>query len=97
MIHSFIHLFILSFFHSFIQDIDDEFKAQLLDHVPALLAPENLVVKEINGSKVTCGELLEYFKAYMRMYQGDSLPEPKSMLLATAEANNLAAVAKGMR
>ena len=53
------------------------------------------MVKEINGSKVTCGELLEYFKAYMKMYQGDSLPEPKSMLLATAEANNLAAVAKG--
>ena len=77
------------------QDIDDEFKAQLLDHVPGLLAPENLVVKEINGSRVTCGELLEYFKSYMKMYQGDSLPEPKSMLLATAEANNLAAVAKG--
>jgi len=81
-------------FEGHLKDIDDEFKAQLLDHIPALLAPENLVVKEINGSKVTCGELLEYFKAYMKMYQGDSLPEPKSMLLATAEANNLAAVAK---
>jgi len=81
-------------FEGQLKDIDDEFKAQLLDHVPSLLAPENLVVKEINGSKVTCGELMEYFKAYMKMYQGDSLPEPKSMLLATAEANNLAAVAK---
>jgi len=81
-------------FEGQLKDIDDEFKAQLLDHVPALLAPKNLVVKEINGSKVTCGELMEYFKAYMKMYQGDSLPEPKSMLLATAEANNLAAVAK---
>lgn len=66
-----------------------------MDHVPALLSPENLVVKEINGSKVTCGELMEYFRVYMKMYQGDALPEPKSMLLATAEANNLAAVAKG--
>jgi len=81
-------------FEGQLKDIDDEFKAQLLDHVPGLLAPENLVVKEINGSRVTCGELLEYFKSYMKMYQGDSLPEPKSMLLATAEANNLAAVAK---
>ena len=29
----------------------------------------------------------------MKIYQGDDLPEPKSMLQATAEANNLAAVA----
>ena len=33
-----------------------------------------------------------FFQAYLTMYQGDELPEPKSMLIATAEANNLAAV-----
>uniref|UniRef100_A0AAZ3QW70 GB1/RHD3-type G domain-containing protein n=1 Tax=Oncorhynchus tshawytscha TaxID=74940 RepID=A0AAZ3QW70_ONCTS len=31
--------------------------------------------------------------AYIKIYQGEDLPHPKSMLLATAEANNLAAVA----
>ena len=61
--------------------------------VPRLLDPSHLVVKEINGQKVTCRELVEYFKAYMKIFQGQELPEPKSMLLATAEANNLAAVA----
>lgn len=30
--------------------------------MPLLLAPENLVEKEINGAKVTCRDLLEYFK-----------------------------------
>lgn len=30
----------------------------------------------------------------MGIFQGEELPEPKSMLLATAEANNLSAVAK---
>lgn len=30
--------------------------------VPLLLAPEQLVEKEIGGSKVTCRDLLEYFK-----------------------------------
>lgn len=30
--------------------------------VPLLLAPENLVEKEISGSKVTCRDLVEYFK-----------------------------------
>jgi len=51
------------------------------------------VLKEIHGQKVTGRELMEYFRAYIKIFQGEELPEPKSMLLATAEANNLAAVA----
>ncbi|XP_068088400.1 atlastin-2 isoform X1 [Hyperolius riggenbachi] len=74
-------------------DIDDEFKKGLQSLVPLLLSPENLVEKEIGGNKVTCRDLLEYFKAYIKIYQGEELPHPKSMLQATAEANNLAAVA----
>ncbi|XP_061415547.1 atlastin-2-like isoform X2 [Lethenteron reissneri] len=74
-------------------DIDPEFKKHLQELVPMLLSPTNLVVKEINGSKITCRGLVEYFKAYMKIYQGEELPHPKSMLQATAEANNLAAVA----
>ncbi|XP_067288507.1 atlastin-2-like isoform X1 [Pseudorasbora parva] len=76
-----------------LQDIDDDFKRELVNLVPLLLAPQNLVEKEISGSKVTCRDLLQYFKAYMKIYQGEELPHPKSMLQATAEANNLAAVA----
>uniref|UniRef100_A0A671TGD6 Atlastin-2-like n=1 Tax=Sinocyclocheilus anshuiensis TaxID=1608454 RepID=A0A671TGD6_9TELE len=76
-----------------LRDIDDEFKKELQNLVPLLLAPENLVEKEIGGAKVTCRDLLEYFKAYIQIYQGEELPHPKSMLQATAEANNLTAVA----
>ncbi|XP_050807421.1 atlastin-2 isoform X2 [Gopherus flavomarginatus] len=76
-----------------LNDIDDDFKRELRDLVPLLLAPENLVEKEISGAKVTCRDLVEYFKAYIKIYQGEALPHPKSMLQATAEANNLAAVA----
>uniref|UniRef100_A0A4W4GWJ6 GB1/RHD3-type G domain-containing protein n=1 Tax=Electrophorus electricus TaxID=8005 RepID=A0A4W4GWJ6_ELEEL len=76
-----------------LKDIDDEFKKELVSLIPLLLAPENLVEKQIGGSKVTCRDLVQYFKAYMRIYQGEELPHPKSMLQATAEANNLAAVA----
>lgn len=46
----------------FVADIDDSFKKELQNLVPLLLAPENLVEKEINGAKVTCRDLLEYFK-----------------------------------
>ncbi|KAM6221250.1 atlastin-2 [Rhynchocyon petersi] len=76
-----------------LKDIEEDFKRELRSLVPLLLAPENLVEKEINGSKVTCRALVEYFKAYIKIYQGEELPHPKSMLQATAEANNLAAVA----
>lgn len=43
-------------------DIDGDFKASLAKLVPLLLAPEQLVEKEIGGSKVTCRDLLQYFK-----------------------------------
>ncbi|XP_070430132.1 atlastin-2 isoform X6 [Equus przewalskii] len=76
-----------------LKDIGEDFKRELRNLVPLLLAPENLVEKEISGSKVTCRDLVEYFKAYIKIYQGEELPHPKSMLQATAEANNLAAVA----
>ncbi|XP_078086322.1 atlastin-2-like isoform X4 [Mustelus asterias] len=76
-----------------LKDIDGDFQKELRNVVPFLLSPENLVEKEIGGSKVTCRDLVEYFKAYIKIYQGEELPHPKSMLQATAEANNLAAVA----
>ncbi|XP_046422909.1 atlastin [Neodiprion fabricii] len=75
-------------------EIESEFKVQLKTLVPMLLAPENLVTKKIDGQVVKARDLLEYFKSYIKIYKGDELPEPKSMLVATAEANNLSAVAE---
>lgn len=51
--------------------------------MPMLLAPENLILKEISGQKVKAKELLQYFKSYINMYSGDELPEPKSMLVVS--------------
>lgn len=45
-----------------ILEIDSEFISNLKVLVPWLLSPKNLDVKEINGSKITCRGLLEYFK-----------------------------------
>ncbi|XP_053613565.1 atlastin isoform X1 [Plodia interpunctella] len=77
-----------------LSDIEPEFKRSLQQLVPMLLAPQNLVPKLINGQKVKCKDLVQYFKSYMNIYKGNELPEPKSMLVATAEANNLTAVAE---
>ncbi|CAG0883977.1 unnamed protein product [Darwinula stevensoni] len=73
-------------------DIDEEFQRQLKELVPMLLSPKNMILKEIGGRKIKCKELLHYFKAYIEIYKGGELPEPKTMLEATAEANNLSAV-----
>ncbi|KAF7651532.1 hypothetical protein LDENG_00109080 [Lucifuga dentata] len=76
-----------------LSDVAPEFKEQLQSVIPTLLHPDRLAEKEINGNKVTCRGLVEFFKAYIKIYQGEDLPQPKTMLQATAEANNLAAVA----
>ena len=52
-----------------------------------------ITCKQINGREITTLELFEYFKAYCQVFEADELPEPKSMLMATAEANNLASKA----
>lgn len=48
-----------------------------------LLAPENLVLKRINGQLVKARDLIQYFKSYIQIYSGNELPEPKSMLVVS--------------
>lgn len=62
-------------------DIDPDFKKYLQIFIPMLLAPENLVLKKINGQLVKARDLIQYFKSYIQIYSGNELPEPKSMLV----------------
>lgn len=80
-------------FEGKLSDITAEFKENLEELIPMLMAPENLVIKEINGQVVKARDLVQYFKSYLNIFKSDDMPEPKTMLLATAEANNLNAVA----
>lgn len=66
-----------------LSEIQTEFRAQLELLIPMLLAPENLVTKKIDGQIVKARDLLEYFKSYMKIYKGNELPEPKSMLVVS--------------
>ncbi|XP_014260410.1 atlastin-like [Cimex lectularius] len=76
-----------------LKDIEPEFIQYLVRFIHTILTPEKLTVKKIDGEKVKVKDLLQYFKSYIEIYRGNELPEPKSMLVATAEANNLAAMA----
>ncbi|XP_004925716.1 atlastin [Bombyx mori] len=81
-------------FNGKLADISPEFKDSLKQLLPMLLAPENLVPKLIEGQKVKAKDLLLYFKTYMKVFNGTELPEPRTILAATSEANNLSAVAE---
>lgn len=71
-----------------LEEIDSEFKNYLKVLVPSLFEPENLVVKTINGQKVRAMDVVQYIEQYTKLFSGDYLPEPKSVLQATAEVNN---------
>jgi atlastin len=60
--------------------IEKPFVEHLRVLVPSILSSRAVQPKRINGQAITCRELLVYMKAYTAMFQGDELPEPKSMI-----------------
>ncbi|KAL1421934.1 hypothetical protein MTO96_003927 [Rhipicephalus appendiculatus] len=78
-------------------DIKEEFREKLQELVPSILAPQNLLVKEINGRTLSCQDLMTFFKAYVGVFEGSDLPKPTSMLLATANASNVTAMDKARK
>lgn len=61
-------------------DINEDFKLYIQKLVEQLLATNNLNVKQINGVEVTCSDLVQYFRSYIKIFSGEKLPQPKSML-----------------
>lgn len=63
-----------------LQKIDPEFRKYTKELVPALLAPEKLIVKRINGNNVQARDLLQYLQAFVKIFNGDAMPAPESVL-----------------
>jgi len=76
-----------------LNQIDEEFIEHIKDFMPSLLSPRNLVVKAMGGKEVKAKEIVQYYKSYMEIFKGNTMPEPKSMLEVTIEANNLVSLA----
>lgn len=66
-----------------LKQIDSEFIAQVKKLVPSLLAPENLVVKRINGRKVRGRDLVTYMQTYVNIFNGNTLPDPQTAIMVT--------------
>lgn len=67
-------------FTGHLQDIDPLFVEYLEMLVHGLLAPENLVVKQINGEKIKAQDFSKYLVEYMKVFTGDQLPPPMTVL-----------------
>ncbi|CAG0891860.1 unnamed protein product [Darwinula stevensoni] len=52
----------------FLSDKENYFKEHLQELVSKLFSPEKLVPKRIAGRQITCRELFQYFKCYVRIY-----------------------------
>jgi len=76
-----------------LNQIDEEFIEHIKNLMPNLLSPRNLVVKAMGGKEVKAKEIVQYYKSYMEIFKGNTMPEPKSMLEVTIEANNLVSLA----
>jgi atlastin len=70
--------------------IDNRFLELLTNYLDDLFDPKHLVPKKIHTIPVTSRELLTYIKAYGSLFREATIfPEAKTLLEATAEANNV--------
>ncbi|XP_055299427.1 atlastin-like, partial [Sitodiplosis mosellana] len=55
-----------------LKEIDPEFIKYVKELVPSIFAPENLVLKRINGEQVRARDLIEYMQAYLNVFNGNT-------------------------
>lgn len=71
------------------EDVSEEFIKHINSLVQMILAPNRLVIKEVNGEKVRFRELAQYFKTYLEVLSETGPQVPKRILEANAEGNHL--------
>lgn len=63
-----------------LKQIDKEFIKYVKELVPALFAPENLIIKKINNRSVRVSDLFTYLQVYVNVFNENKLPEPTTVL-----------------
>ena len=74
--------------------MDEDFLSELKLVIPSLLAPENLVVKRINGVEMNSNLLNEFIQTSFALFQSNQLPEAKSIFESTVDKYMMSIVAK---
>jgi len=76
------------------EEMEPRFAKHLSQFVSTTLTPENLEPKKIAGKIVKSREMIDYFQRYLEIFNGDEIPEPKSIFDTTAEVTNLHALSE---
>ncbi|XP_022821574.1 atlastin-like [Spodoptera litura] len=79
------------FFAGCLRELTPDFRRTLLELVPSLFEPTQLVPKLVTGQLIQCQDLLDYFKKYLNIFNSGEIPEAVTILKATADACLLAA------
>lgn len=65
--------------------MEDDFKEFLVLLIEKLLGADNLVCKQINAKDLKGFEMNDYLKIYLKQFQSDQLPQPKTIYESTVE------------
>lgn len=63
-----------------LKQIDADFVFHVKELMPALLAPENLILKKVNGGNVRAKDLVQYLQTYINIFNSDTLPSVTTLL-----------------
>ena len=61
------------------------FAKHLGEFISESLSPHNLEAKQIAGKAIKSREMVDFFQRYLEIFNGDEIPEPKSIFNTTAE------------
>lgn len=62
-----------------LKNIDDKFIDMVKELLAKILAPENLIVKQVNGENIRAKDIVQYLKSYINVFNSSDLPDPKSI------------------
>ncbi|KAF9798903.1 hypothetical protein SFRURICE_007309, partial [Spodoptera frugiperda] len=68
------------FFAGCVRELTPDFRKTLLELVPSLFEPTQLVPKMVTGQRIQCQDLFDYFQKYLNIFNSDDLPEAVTIL-----------------
>lgn len=64
-----------------LHELDPDFIKCVKHLIPSLLAPKNLIVKEINGQKMKVRDFMTHLQMYVDVFNRNELPTPESLAM----------------
>lgn len=66
-------------FRGNLQRVEKNFIDCVKQFLPSLLAPENLIIRQINGRKMRIGDFKTYLKSFVDTFNGNEMPAPQTL------------------